>query len=176
MFKEKKTYFYLIFIQSVIPIFNSCKTILQSLEPLIHVLHHNTQRLYKSILLRFVEAEVVSAVESDLDSIGTNLEVNLKKRIKEIISKNVSCLGKSIPVWCHLNQWPSFFCQIVIKPQWMRWVFCGNFFWGFLKSEFLQFQSSPDCAFPPYFDENDKPNRIYAVLTEIAKLKDVSMD
>lgn len=45
-----------------------------------------------------------------------------------------------------------------------------------LKSEFLQFQSSPDCALPPYFDENDKPNRIYAVLTEIAKLKDVSMD
>ena len=40
----------------------------------------------------------------------------------------------------------------------------------------LQFQSSSDCALPPYFDENDKPNRIYAVLTEITKLKDVSMD
>ena len=84
--------------QSVIPIFNSCKTLLQSLEPLIHVLHHNTQRLYKSILLRLVEAEVVSAVESDLDSIGTNLELNLKNRIKERISKNVSYLGKTIAV------------------------------------------------------------------------------
>ena len=51
---------------------------LQSPEPLAHVLHYSIQRLYKSLLSRFVEVEVLSAADSNLDSIGINLETNLK--------------------------------------------------------------------------------------------------
>ena len=44
------------FVQSIIPIFNSFKTFLQAKEPLIH----STFRLYRSLLSRFILLEVVS--------------------------------------------------------------------------------------------------------------------
>ena len=69
MFKDKKTYIFVL----VIPNFSSHKMLLQSLKPLLHVLHHSIQRLHKSLLLKFIEAEVLSAVASNLDLIGINL-------------------------------------------------------------------------------------------------------
>ena len=51
------------FVQFVIPIFNSFNTFLQAEEPLIHILHHSTLRLYRSLLSRFILPEVIS--ESD---------------------------------------------------------------------------------------------------------------
>ena len=47
--------------------------LLQSLKPLLHVLHDSIQRLHKSLLLKFIEAEVLSAAASNLDLIGINL-------------------------------------------------------------------------------------------------------
>ena len=66
------------FIQSVIPIFDSYNPFLQSPEPLVLVLHRTTQSLQKSLLSRFVDTEVLSAAESNLDSFEINLEVDLK--------------------------------------------------------------------------------------------------
>ena len=173
------------FIQSVIPIFKGCKTFLQSSEPLVHVLHYNTLRLYKSLLSRFVEAEVLPAVESDLDSICINLELNLKECIKKRISKNLSYLVKSVLV---LND------DVIKSLTFLRlsdrhkatmnemsillklFLRLGPKNVSDLESELLEFQSRSDSELPPYFDENDKPNRIYTVWMEIAKLKEVSMD
>ena len=60
------------FVQSVIPIFDSFNTFLQSEEPLIHVLQQSAIRLYRSLLTRFIRAEVISSSEDvlsiDLDN------------------------------------------------------------------------------------------------------------
>ena len=128
MFKEEKTYLYLMFVRSVIPIFDNYKTFLQSPQRLVRVLHHSTQRLQKTLLLRFGKAEVLSVAESDLDCIDINLEVNLKplfnvfigmmarqyaidnnfigtslntkflKKARKLFQRCVSYLPKSIPV------------------------------------------------------------------------------
>ena len=54
------------FVQSVIPIFDSFNTSLQAEEPLIHVLYHSNLRLYCSLLLRFILPEVISESEDVL--------------------------------------------------------------------------------------------------------------
>ena len=71
-FKNTITKLYAMFFQSVIPIFDSFNTFLQSEEPLIHVLHQSAIRLYRSLLTRFIHAEVISSSEDvlsiDLDN------------------------------------------------------------------------------------------------------------
>ena len=62
-FKRPVSKLYAMFVQSVIPTFNSFNTFLQAEEPLIHILHHSTLRLYRSLLSRFILPEVIS--ESD---------------------------------------------------------------------------------------------------------------
>ena len=49
-FKQPVSKLHTIFIQSVIPIFDSFNTFLQAEEPLIHILYHSTLRLYRSLL------------------------------------------------------------------------------------------------------------------------------
>ncbi len=53
-FKDPLTKLYAMFIQSVIPIFDSFNTFLQSEAPLIHMLYQCTIRLYCSLLSRFI--------------------------------------------------------------------------------------------------------------------------
>ena len=69
--KQPVSKLYVIFIQSVIPIFDSFNAFLQAEEPLIPVLYHSTFRLHHSLLLRFILLEVTS--ESD-DVLSIDLE------------------------------------------------------------------------------------------------------
>ena len=48
------------FVQSVIPVFDTFNTFLQAEEPLIHILYHSTLHLYHSLLSRFILPEVIS--------------------------------------------------------------------------------------------------------------------
>ena len=62
-FKQPVSKLYSMFVQSVIPVFDSFDTFLQAEEPLIHLLYHSTLHLYRSKLSRFTLPEVIS--ESD---------------------------------------------------------------------------------------------------------------
>ena len=62
---------YVMFVQSVILIFDSFNTFLQADEQLIYILHHPTMRLHRSLLSRFILSEVIS--ESD-DVLSIDLE------------------------------------------------------------------------------------------------------
>ena len=62
---------YVMFVQSVILIFDSFNTFLPAEEQLIYILHHPTMRLYRSLLSRFILSEVIS--ESD-DVLSFDLE------------------------------------------------------------------------------------------------------
>ena len=67
-FKDPITKLYAMFVQSVIPIFDSFNTFLQSEAPLIHILHQCTIRLYRLLLSRFICPQVISS-SRDLTSI-----------------------------------------------------------------------------------------------------------
>ena len=49
-----------------IPIFRSFNTFLQPKEPLIHILHHSTLRLYCLLLSIFMRPEVISESDNKL--------------------------------------------------------------------------------------------------------------
>ena len=71
VFKQTVSKLYAIFLQSVIPIFDSFNTFVQAEEPLIHILYHSTLRLYHSLLSRFILLDVIA--ESD-DVLSIDLE------------------------------------------------------------------------------------------------------
>ena len=50
---------YVMFLQSVIPIFDSFNTFLPAEEPLIYILYHSTSRSYCSLLSRFILLEFI---------------------------------------------------------------------------------------------------------------------
>ena len=54
-FKQPVSKLYAIFVQSVIPIFDSFNTFPQAVQVLIHILYHSTLRLYRSLLSRLPE-------------------------------------------------------------------------------------------------------------------------
>ena len=60
-FKNPITKLYFMFVKSMNSIFDSFNTFLQSEQPLIHVLHQSTLRLYRSLLCRFVLPEIISS-------------------------------------------------------------------------------------------------------------------
>ena len=60
VFKQPVSRLYAMFIQSVIPIFDSFDTFLQNEEPLIQILYHSTLRFCHSLLSRFTLREVIS--------------------------------------------------------------------------------------------------------------------
>ena len=76
-FKDPVTKLYAMFVQLVIPIFDSFNTFLQSEEPLTHVLYESTTRLYCSLLSRFIIPEVISSTD-DILSIDIEDPINLK--------------------------------------------------------------------------------------------------
>ena len=59
------------FLQSVIPIFDSFYTFSQSEQQMIHILYHSSLRLYRSLLSRFILPKVIS--KSD-DMLSIDLE------------------------------------------------------------------------------------------------------
>ena len=65
-FKQPVSKLYAMFVQSVIPIFDSFNTFLQADEPLIHTLYHSSLRLYRSLVSIFILLEVISESD-DLD-------------------------------------------------------------------------------------------------------------
>ena len=60
-FKQSVSKMYVMFLQSVIPIFDSFNTFLPVEEPLIYILYHDhsTLRLYYSLLSRFILLEFI---------------------------------------------------------------------------------------------------------------------
>ena len=70
-FNQPFSKLYLMFVQSVIPIFDSFNNFLKAEEPLIYALYHSTLCLYRSLLSRFILLEVTS--ESD-DVLSIDLE------------------------------------------------------------------------------------------------------
>ena len=65
-FKDPVTKLYAMFVQSVIPLFDSFNTFLQAEEPLIHVLYQSTMRLYRSLLSRFMLPEIIASSDDVL--------------------------------------------------------------------------------------------------------------
>ena len=65
-FKQPVSKLYAMFVQSVIPIFDSFNTFLQADEPLIHTLYYSSLRLYRSLVSIFILLEVISESD-DLD-------------------------------------------------------------------------------------------------------------
>ena len=59
-FKQSVSKMYVMFLQSVIPIFDSFNTFLPAEEPLIYILYHSTSRSYCSLLSRFILLEFIS--------------------------------------------------------------------------------------------------------------------
>ena len=59
-FNDPFTKLYVLFVQSTMPVFNKFNTFLQSEEPLVHLLHESTIKLYKGLLSRFVKTEIFS--------------------------------------------------------------------------------------------------------------------
>ena len=57
---------YAMFVQSVLPIFDSFNTFLQVEESLIHILYYSTLCLYRSLLSRFILREVISELDNVL--------------------------------------------------------------------------------------------------------------
>ena len=76
-FKDPVTKLYAMFVQSVIPIFDSFNTFLDSEEPLVYVLYDSITRLYRSLLSRFIIPEVISSTD-DILSIDIEDPINLK--------------------------------------------------------------------------------------------------
>ena len=70
-FKQSVSKLYAMFIQSVIPVFDSFNNFLQNEEPFIQILHQSTWCFCSSLLSRFILREVSS--ESD-DVISIDLE------------------------------------------------------------------------------------------------------
>lgn len=66
-FKDPVTKLYAMFVQSVIPLFDSYNTFLHAEEPLIHVLYQSTIRLYCSLLSRFTLSEKIASSDDVLD-------------------------------------------------------------------------------------------------------------
>ena len=68
-FKQPVSKLYAMFVQSVIPIFDSFYTFLQAEELWIHIMCHSTLRLYRSLLSRFIlpEDDVLSIDLEDPD-------------------------------------------------------------------------------------------------------------
>ena len=60
-FKNPVTKLCAMFVQSVMPVFDSFNTSLQSEEPQIHMLLQSTIRLYRSMLTSFVRPQVISS-------------------------------------------------------------------------------------------------------------------
>ena len=69
--KQTVSKLYTMFVQSVIPIFDSFNTFLRAEEPLIHILYHSALRLHRSLVSRLILSEVISQSD-DVQSI--NLE------------------------------------------------------------------------------------------------------
>ena len=69
--KQTVSKLYTMFVQSVIPIYDSFNTFLRAEEPLIHILYHSTLRLHRSLVSRLILSEVISQSD-DVQSI--NLE------------------------------------------------------------------------------------------------------
>ena len=65
-FKQPVRKLYVMFVKSLIPIFHSFNTILQPKEPLIHILHHSTLRMYCLLLSIFIRPEVISESDNKL--------------------------------------------------------------------------------------------------------------
>ena len=60
-FTTPLTKLHAMFVQSVMPVFDSFNAFLQSEEPLIHMLLQSTIRLYRSLLTRFIRPQVISS-------------------------------------------------------------------------------------------------------------------
>ena len=86
---------YAMFVQSVIPIFDSFNTFLQAKEPLIHILYHSTLWLYCSLLSRFILPEVLSELDDleDPDVLKdlNNLFIGAMKLLKEVRAFFIKC-------------------------------------------------------------------------------------
>ena len=94
-FKQSVSKPYAMFVQSVIPIFDSFNTFLQAKEPLIHILYHSTLWLYCSLLSRFILPEVLSELDDleDPDVLKdlNNLFIGAMKLLKEVRAFFIKC-------------------------------------------------------------------------------------
>ena len=68
---------YVLFVQSVMPVFDHFNTFLQSEEPLIHLLHESTVKLYRALLSRFIKSEVIANTN---DILSINIEESKNQR------------------------------------------------------------------------------------------------
>ena len=59
-FNDPFTKLYVLFVQSVMPVFDPFNIFLQSEEPLVHLLHESTIKLYKGLLPHFIKTEILS--------------------------------------------------------------------------------------------------------------------
>ena len=59
-FSAPFTKLYVLFVQSVMSVFDQFNTFLQSEEPLMHLLHESIIKLYKGLLSRFIKTEILS--------------------------------------------------------------------------------------------------------------------
>ena len=69
--KQTASKLHAMFLQSVIPIFDSFNTFLKAEETLIYIFYHYTSRLCSSLLSRFVLFEVISVSD---DALSIDLE------------------------------------------------------------------------------------------------------
>ena len=64
-FNDPFTKLYVLFVQTVMPVFDQFNKFLQSEEPLVHLLHESTIKLYKGLLPRFIKTEILSNSNDD---------------------------------------------------------------------------------------------------------------
>nr|XP_042912499.1 zinc finger BED domain-containing protein 5-like [Parasteatoda tepidariorum] len=64
IFEDKSTQLYLFFLQSVIPLFESCNTMMQQQAPLIHRFQRELMNLFSNILSRFIKPACIANASS----------------------------------------------------------------------------------------------------------------
>ena len=79
LFTNPLTEVYLLFYQSVLPVFNHFNLFLQRDGPCVHLVHDHCQSLLKKVLGRFVQTEVIKAAHS-LSEVNINIDSQLSDR------------------------------------------------------------------------------------------------
>ena len=105
-FKEPDTKLYAMFIQSVIPFFDSFNTFLQSEVLLIHVLFQSGMWLYRLLLTRFVLPEVIASTDDVL-----NIDLDDPSILKDYENVFIGLMTKQFARDSDILGTPKYQCQ-----------------------------------------------------------------
>ena len=92
-FNDLFTKLCVLFVQAIMPVFDQFNTFLQSEEPLVHLLHESTIKLYKGLLSRFIKTEIFSTSNDVL-----LIDIENSESLKELNTIHIGFITKQYAV------------------------------------------------------------------------------